>query len=72
MREKRGVRCKGDFGKYLSSEIQMMIADLKPVCPIASQEFNQAAMVWIAKNAARFRKNWERYRGGRRKCVFGG
>ena len=52
-------------------EMKMMLADLLPVCPVDSPDFNAFAMAWIEKNAARFRKKWERYRNGEKECIVG-
>jgi hypothetical protein len=43
-------------------EMKKMFEDLLPVCPVDSPDFNAFAIAWIEKNAAKFRKKWERYR----------
>jgi hypothetical protein len=52
-------------------EMKMMLADLLPRCPVESPDFNAFAIAWIEKNAARFRKRWERYRNGKKEYMVG-
>ena len=52
-------------------ELKMMLADLLPLCPVESKNFNMHAIAWIEKNAARFRKKWERYHNGKKECIVG-
>ena len=59
-----------DFQAYLASEIKLMLAEVQPVCPVESPEFNGVAIAWIEKNAARFRRKWERYHNGRKEYVI--
>jgi hypothetical protein len=47
------------YKDYIDSEIQLMLAEVVTSCPVESKEFNAAAIKWIEKNAARFRKKWE-------------
>ena len=62
---------ESQFSAYMHSEIKVLIADVSPCCPVASPKFNKAAMGWIEKNAARFRKQWERYHNGKKVRVVG-
>ncbi|MGA2507443.1 MAG: hypothetical protein ABSF80_08215 [Chitinispirillaceae bacterium] len=55
----------------IKTEMKMMLADVLPVCPVGSPEFNTIAIAWIEKNAARFRKKWERYHNGEKEYVIG-
>ena len=59
-----------DFQAYLASEIKLMLAEVQPVCPVESPEFNGVAIAWIEKNAARFRRKWERYHNGKKEYVI--
>jgi hypothetical protein len=52
-------------------EMKMMLADLLPTCPVESPDFNAFAMAWIEKNAARFRKRWERCHNRKKECAVG-
>jgi hypothetical protein len=52
-------------------ELKMMLADLLPVCPVESPDFNMRAIAWIEKNACGFRKKWERYHNGNKECIVG-
>jgi hypothetical protein len=60
-----------EFRRYLASEIRTMLAEVKPECPVASTEFNVVAMAWIEKNAARFRRRWDRCRTRKEEMIIG-
>ncbi len=60
-----------DFHAYLDAEVSLLLAEVAPNCPTTSPEFNDVAIAWIQKNAARFRKKWELYRDGRGDCIIG-
>lgn len=45
----------------METEIQEMLREVKMVCPVDSPYFNDVAMAWIAKNAAKFRTKWDRF-----------
>ncbi|MBN1128342.1 MAG: hypothetical protein JXA71_05115 [Chitinispirillaceae bacterium] len=62
MAKKYPERAAGDFGAYMDSEIRLLLAEVEPVCPVASPRFNDAALAWVAKNAAHFRRRWKCYR----------
>jgi hypothetical protein len=47
-------------------ELELMLEDVLPVCPVESPHFNAIAIEWIEKNAARFRKKWERCHNGKK------
>lgn len=47
-----------------------MLSEVVPVCPVESPEFNSVAITWIEKNAARFRRKWERYHNGKKEYVI--
>jgi len=55
----------------IKMELKMMLADVMPLCPVTSPDFNDIAIAWIEKNAARFRKKWERYYNGKKEYVVG-
>lgn len=57
-----------DFKEYLDTEIEVMLCEVEKVCPVDSPNFNDAAMAWIAKNAAQFRKKWDRFKMNGRDC----
>jgi hypothetical protein len=50
-----------DFQEYMDTEIQEMLREVERVCPVDSPLFNEVAMAWIAKNAAKFRTMWGRF-----------
>jgi hypothetical protein len=60
----------GNSRADIQSEIRMMLADVLPVCSVDSPDFNGIAIAWIEKNAARFRKKWERYHNGKKEYVI--
>lgn len=53
-----------DFQAYLDTEIGMMLCEVAQEHDINTPEFNEAAMIWIEKNAARFNAAWQRHHGG--------
>ena len=57
-----------DFEEYMVTEIQEMLREVETVCPVDSPFFNDVAMAWIAKNAAKFRTKWDRFEGLDRQC----
>ena len=61
----------GELREYLEAEIDVMLADVVRVCPVGSPDFNTEAIAWIEKNAAKFRKKWERYHNGEKTYVIG-
>ncbi len=71
MRKIKAIFGVNDFKAYLESELRLMLAEVVPVCPIESPEFNEVAIAWIEKNAARFRRKWERYHNGEKEYVVG-
>jgi hypothetical protein len=65
------TRCvAGDFRAYLDAEIDVMLAEVVPACPVESPDFNEVAISWIEKNAALFRKKWERCHHGKTSSVI--
>jgi hypothetical protein len=50
-----------DFEEYMDTEIREMLREVELVCPVDSPFFNDVAMAWIARNAAKFRSKWDRF-----------
>jgi hypothetical protein len=57
-----------DFQEYMDTEIREMLREVEMVCPVDSPYFNEVAMAWVAKNAAKFRKKWDRFMVNDRDC----
>jgi hypothetical protein len=57
-----------DFQEYMDTEVREMLREVEMVCPVDSPFFNEVAMAWIAKNAAKFRTKWERFDVNGRDC----
>ena len=57
-----------DFQEFMDTEIQVMLREVETVCPVDSPFFNDVAMAWIAKNAAKFRTKWDRFEVKGRDC----
>ena len=71
MRKTKTESLKVDFRAYIDAELELMLAEVEAVCPAGAPGFNDAAIAWIARNAARFRKKWERYHNGCRQIIVG-
>jgi hypothetical protein len=71
MRKTRTECLPVDFRAYLDAELELMLTEVESICPVSSPGFNDAAIAWIARNAARFRKKWERYHNGHKQVVVG-
>ena len=52
----------------MDTEIREMLREVEMVCPVDSPYFNEVAMAWVAKNAAKFRKKWDRFMVNDRDC----
>ena len=61
----------GNIRADIKMELKMMLADVLPLCPVTSSDFNDMAIEWIEKNAARFRKKWARYHNGKKEYIIG-
>jgi hypothetical protein len=63
-------RLAGNIREDIRMEITMMLADVLPLCRKESRDFNAFAIEWIGKNAAEFRKKWERYYNGEKEYLI--
>jgi hypothetical protein len=49
-----------DFQEFLQAEVEAMLSSMDEDCRCDPQSRCRAAMVWISRNAERFRAEWER------------
>lgn len=53
----------GEFSGYIESEIKAIMSELQLSDMTDKEEMNKRAIDWVNRNAADFRKNWDRYNG---------